>query len=316
MKVQPAIIAELVHIHGPLKGSIQEFADDCISIGRHPSCSIPFPPELTSISRKHAEIIREGNRYKLVDHSTNGTFLNGRKVVEEFLKDGDVLEFSAGGPKLSFLSRVAEQPVVPVSPAPPPVAPTASERKAPVQEIEPDIYAPPVVTPVAGLQRDAVPSQLHPLPEAPPVLAVEKASVPVVIQFGPSIRSFRELPIVIGSGGGSDFVIQHPGLQQQHLQILFSGGEYWIRDLTGQRLSSINGKLLDLQSPVRPGDLIRLSPNGPLLSFLGEGRFAEAADASDPPSPQLTDKGAEAQSPNGRQDEDSGGLWARLRRRF
>ena len=54
------------------------------------------------MSRKHAEIIREGNRFKLVDLSANGTFVNGKRVKEVYLKDGDVLTFAEGGPKVSF----------------------------------------------------------------------------------------------------------------------------------------------------------------------------------------------------------------------
>jgi pSer/pThr/pTyr-binding forkhead associated (FHA) protein len=109
MKSQPSIVVELVHISGPMKGSIQEFSDSQISIGRHPSSSVRFPAEgLNSVSRKHAEITREGNQFKLVDHSTNGTYLNGRKVTEAYLKDGDVLEFSEGGPKVSFITKVVE----------------------------------------------------------------------------------------------------------------------------------------------------------------------------------------------------------------
>ncbi|WP_152609844.1 FHA domain-containing protein [Geobacter sp. OR-1] len=224
MKLQPAIVAELVHIHGPMKGSILECSDERISIGRHPSCTIQFPPELTSISRKHAEIIREGNRFKLVDYSTNGTFVNGRKVTEAFLKDGDVLEFSAGGPKVSFLSRETDQPAVPTSgrQSPAGVAVIQVDPQAPDAEPVPAI---PNSEPFPEKRPlvDAEPAPRVPSPIAPAV-AAEKVSAPLVIQFGPSIRSFSVLPIVIGSGPGADFVIPDHALLPQHVQIRFFPG--------------------------------------------------------------------------------------------
>jgi len=82
MALQSTIVAQLVHISGPLKGKIQEFSEPEIAIGRHPSCAVRFPADLVLISRNHARVIREGNTFKLVDSSTNGTFVNGKRVKE------------------------------------------------------------------------------------------------------------------------------------------------------------------------------------------------------------------------------------------
>ncbi|MCK7510878.1 MAG: FHA domain-containing protein [Desulfobacterales bacterium] len=108
MKELPVIVVQLVHIQGPLMGQIQEFTEPQITIGRHPSCSVQFPTDLATISRTHAELVREGNRYKVVDRSTNGTFVNGKRVTEAFLKDGDVIMFTEGGPKVSFLAQITD----------------------------------------------------------------------------------------------------------------------------------------------------------------------------------------------------------------
>jgi len=89
MKRPPIIVIQLVHILGPLKGEIQEFIEPPISIGRHPGCHVRFPADLAPVSRKHAEITREGNQFKLIDHSANGTFVNGKQVKEVLLKDGN-----------------------------------------------------------------------------------------------------------------------------------------------------------------------------------------------------------------------------------
>ena len=45
-----------------------------------------------NVSRRHAEVVREGSDYWLVDlRSTNGTQLNGERVERARLRDGDVI---------------------------------------------------------------------------------------------------------------------------------------------------------------------------------------------------------------------------------
>ena len=130
----PVIVIQLIHIEGPLKGEIQDFSDPEISIGRHSSCHVRFPKDLRIISREHARIIREGNRFKLMNLSQNGTYLNGKRIPEGYLKDGDVLMFAQGGPKVSFLTRIEEgRPAVdistPVTPEPPQAPPIIPRRR-------------------------------------------------------------------------------------------------------------------------------------------------------------------------------------------
>ena len=254
MKRPPVITVQLIHIRGPLKGEIQEFSKETISIGRHPSSDLKFPTDLTIISRKHAEIIRKGNQFRLVDRSTNGTFVNGKKITETLLRDGDVLEFADGGPKVSFLTQMKEVPVE-AETAPPPV-------EAPG----------PVSTP--------------PQPSTPPEISVQPTSVPLVIQYGPTIRSFKELPITIGKSLKSDFVLDHSGIFDAHAQVFFSQGQYWIKDLTGQNMVRLNGRAIPFQIALMLYDNVALSPQGPIFRFLGEGRMAEVAEpaAEEPPA--------------------------------
>jgi tetratricopeptide (TPR) repeat protein len=57
----------------------------------------------TVVSRSHAELIRVGANYLLRDlGSTNGSFINGDRVTERMLNDGDTLRFGAGGPEMVF----------------------------------------------------------------------------------------------------------------------------------------------------------------------------------------------------------------------
>lgn len=102
---------------------------------------------------------------------------------------------------------------------------------------------------------------------------------PLIVQFGPMLKSYKELPIVIGRKAGADFVLSHAAMADEHAQIFFSQGQYWIRDLTGRNLVSINGMPIGFESPLTAQDVISLAPSGPALRFLGEGRLAEYEEA-------------------------------------
>jgi pSer/pThr/pTyr-binding forkhead associated (FHA) protein len=274
MKSPPIIVVQLVHIQGPLKGEIQEFSDPVISIGRHPSGHVCFPKDLTSISRKHTEIKREGNRFMLIDHSTNGTFVNGKRVQEAYLKDGDVLTFAEDGPKISFLTKVME--------GQPDIATAASPSTPPeIQSVSP--------SQIRGIQTPGPPRQSavsfdnispaaqadHPQPSHAAEIPVQRVQVPLIIQYGPTLRSFKELPVTIGKSPSSDFTLDHPGILDRHAEIFFAQDQYWVKDLTGQKMLSVNGQPVHIQAPVTPNDSLALSPHGPNFRFLGGGRLAE-----------------------------------------
>ena len=64
------------------------FDGDIMTIGRDPSSVIHVDD--TSISRHHADLIRHGLSWTIIDaHSTNGTFVNDRRVSETALQDRD-----------------------------------------------------------------------------------------------------------------------------------------------------------------------------------------------------------------------------------
>jgi pSer/pThr/pTyr-binding forkhead associated (FHA) protein len=70
------------------------------SAGRHPDSDI-FLDDIT-VSRRHAEIIREGDSYRVRDAgSLNGTYVNRERIEEADLNHGDVLQ--VGKYKLHFL---------------------------------------------------------------------------------------------------------------------------------------------------------------------------------------------------------------------
>ncbi len=230
----PNIIVQIVHIEGPLKGKMQEFSGNKIRIGRYPGFEVQYPKDHLIISKAHAEIVREGNRFKLIDTgSLNRTFLKGKEIQEAYLKSGDVLMLGEGGPKFSFLTK-------------------AEEGRPKVEE---------------GRR---VP------PEKPPEL--EEKRIPLDIQYGPTIRSFKKLPITIGKSPRCDFIIDHTSVIDQHAQIFFSQGQYYVKDLTGQNSVLINGQPVKLEMPLNPDNRLELSPQGPKFRFLSGGKLFEIED--------------------------------------
>jgi hypothetical protein len=104
--------------------------------------------------------------------------------------------FAEGGPKVSFLIEIKEGWVE--------AAPRVSVAQAPP--------APPVQKPVIA----------QPRPEAPGRTSIQKTKVPLVIQYGPTLRFFDELPVTIGRNPDCDFALDHNAILDQHTQVFFS----------------------------------------------------------------------------------------------
>ena len=72
---------------------------DPVLIGRDPQNDVVLDDR--RVSRKHAEVRLRLGRYTLYDlQSTNGTYVNGRRVAEKVLEDGD--KISIGGLEILF----------------------------------------------------------------------------------------------------------------------------------------------------------------------------------------------------------------------
>lgn len=95
--------ATLTHQLGPDKGKREVFEIDKISIGRAPNNTLSFGDGARRVSSHHAEILRRGDHYVLHDlGSTNGTMINGRRVIASEIHHDDLIEFGVGGPLLRF----------------------------------------------------------------------------------------------------------------------------------------------------------------------------------------------------------------------
>lgn len=95
-------------------GEAQEIIVDQIEIGRDSRCQVRFDDKFSTVSRRHAAIIKDGDNWKLVQISkTNTTLLNGRPVQNEwYLQNGDEIQLSVNGPKLGFIVPTGKKATV------------------------------------------------------------------------------------------------------------------------------------------------------------------------------------------------------------
>ena len=288
MPQMPNITVQLVHIQGPMKGQIQDFSQFPVFIGRHSTCQVRFGKELTTISRKHARIERQGNRFRIIDASTNGTYVNGKRIADVYLRDGDVITFSENGPKASFLTKIesGQVPIPSTSTAQPtqpaPVAPPTPAAPAPPQMPAPSAIPSPMAPPTPA---SSEPSASEPgLTVGPDMeIPVISTSAPLVIQFGPTLQSYNLLPVTIGTDADCDFVIANSALSGRHVQIFFNENDYYAKDLTGREMVTINGRPVGTQAVLAQGAELALTGQGPKFKFLGGGRLAEIPDAVSEP---------------------------------
>ncbi len=101
----------LRHLSGLQAHQVAEISLDGfveVVLGRDPASGIRFDPDKDSVvGRRHACISRDAvapHRFILRDlGSRNGTFVNALRLADEMpLRDGDVIQLGAGGPRLRF----------------------------------------------------------------------------------------------------------------------------------------------------------------------------------------------------------------------
>jgi diguanylate cyclase (GGDEF)-like protein len=104
----------LVFVEGEALLGLQVPLAADVELGRDPTCTVRLPAE--DVSRRHARVTADGDGHVLVDlASTNGTWVNGRRVDVHRLRAGDRLRLgkfvaryvAAGDPMGSELAELA-----------------------------------------------------------------------------------------------------------------------------------------------------------------------------------------------------------------
>jgi pSer/pThr/pTyr-binding forkhead associated (FHA) protein len=160
----------LVVRQGPIPGQIFELNRNEISIGR--DISNDFVINDAEISRKHATLTLEGDRYKIEDlNSTNGTYIDGQRLIgPHVLAIGEIIMFG-DNVGLIFDGELARPDVT--------VPSTVDLGRTPVAAIPAPVesYVQPVALPTPEMGNIPLPQQAT--PEIEPEQAVETGKKPV-----------------------------------------------------------------------------------------------------------------------------------------
>ncbi|MCI0340568.1 MAG: FHA domain-containing protein [Planctomycetales bacterium] len=171
------------------------------AIGRDPKNDIALPDP--TVSARHAEIRKEGDRYVLADvGSTLGSKVNGQRLPQSPLAHGDLIEL--GQTALVFRDRA--KPV--------PAAPKAHALRAGA----------------AGVRR--VGAHETPSPDASALLVVAGPQRGVRYEFRDHLT--------IGRHEGNNLVVPHPEASNDHARISRRGGTLMLEDLRSTNGTRVN----------------------------------------------------------------------------
>lgn len=179
--VRPLAKLEAVSLHaGPAIFEIR----DSISIGRSPGNNLLLKP--STVSSTHAEIRVVGGMLELIDQgSTNGTFVNGRRIDRQVLKNGDCLRFDEVEYRIEIPRSAADKTTVNPAASPPSSATSINPVPAAVKITVPADSGDVVtrVEPVAGSGRPGAESfatkvEKSPVAPLPPPLPAPPVSPP------------------------------------------------------------------------------------------------------------------------------------------
>ena len=106
---QPKDTPILVAQTGSQSGQRWSLNKDELIIGRGADCDVMIDDK--TVSRHHAKIVRETDKWLLVDTSKNGVHVNGQAVQEKHeLQDSDVIAIATAA-KLVFIASEATLPL-------------------------------------------------------------------------------------------------------------------------------------------------------------------------------------------------------------
>ena len=101
--------AWLVRMSGPRAGMRYPVDQSVTTVGRGTQNDVTIADSPT-VSVRHVEIRKDGSEYRLYDlNSTNGTFIDGKRVLEAALKPPCNIQLGDGGPELTFLVEKTTQ---------------------------------------------------------------------------------------------------------------------------------------------------------------------------------------------------------------
>src|SRR5262249_25170673 len=87
-----------LRVHDSERSRVFLLEKPVFTIGRRSAADLSCLSTDVSVSREHAEIVRTGDHYLLRDRQSRaGTFVNGQRVTEHTLVNGDSIRLGASG---------------------------------------------------------------------------------------------------------------------------------------------------------------------------------------------------------------------------
>lgn len=97
--------AQLLHLSGPLRGRTITYPQQLVRVGSNAACEARMVSRVVSDHHAEIEWVKDQCQFHLRTME-RAVFVNGNEVEEVILKDGDLLEFGAGGPMARFRTYV------------------------------------------------------------------------------------------------------------------------------------------------------------------------------------------------------------------
>jgi pSer/pThr/pTyr-binding forkhead associated (FHA) protein len=94
------VVIRITHLSGSQKGTVATSGKPAVRIGRGADCDVRFDgAREPKVSTHHAEFLYEDGCWFVVDTaSTNGTLIDGRRVLKHQLRQGEEVQLGSGGP--------------------------------------------------------------------------------------------------------------------------------------------------------------------------------------------------------------------------
>lgn len=252
---------------GAYAGQTFEFTAAQVSIGRAPGNALPLDPEKEPrVSAVHCTFYELNGKLMLKDSgSTNGTFLNGKKLdAPAPVFRGSVVALGEKGPEFSVDCDLL-----------PPVEHTVENTN------DGQASAPkPVPPPVPALKAPA---------PAPAPAAAAIPALKLTGRTGSLNGQTREFTVpVVTVGRGDQSLLRLDPFQDQaastnHCEIHWTGSGYKVKDLGSRNGTYINGAKVTGEAPLPSGAVLRLGERGP--EFLAAYGMAPAGSPAPAPVP-------------------------------
>jgi len=90
----------ITHLTGSRKGKVDSSGKPTVRLGRAKDCDVRFDAQGDpKVSNHHAEFLYEDGSWFVVDTaSTNGTLIEGKRIVKHRLRQGEEVQIGSGGP--------------------------------------------------------------------------------------------------------------------------------------------------------------------------------------------------------------------------